>query len=177
MKIIQTNINDLYVIQPKVFFDDRGYFFESFNEQEFNKKFPYINFCQDNIVKSKKNVLRGLHFQSGSFSQSKLVTVIKGKILDIVVDLRKTEKTYGKIFKCILSEKNNLSIFVPKGFAHGYLTLSDEACVLYKVDNYYSPKHEKGILYNDDFLKIDWGIKHSKIIISEKDKSLEKYNW
>ena len=172
MKIIRTNINDLYVIQPKVFFDDRGYFFESFNEQEFNKKFPYINFCQDNESKSSFGVLRGLHYQLSPRAQTKLVRVIKGKILDVAVDIRKGSPTFGAYFSVELSEENKKQLLIPRGFAHGFVVLSEEAILSYKVDNYYDQKLDKGIIFNDTDLNIDWKLKEDDLKLSEKDKKL-----
>ena len=122
-------------------------------------------------------MLRGLHFQKEPYSQSKLVSVSFGKILDVVVDIRKDSDNYGKYFSCVLSSQNHESLFIPRGFAHGYLTLSDSAIINYQVDNYYNPEAEDGIPYNDEFLNIDWGIQMSKIIISEKDKNIKPFIW
>ena len=136
-----------------------------------------INFCQENLVISSKYVLRGLHFQKAPYHQSKLISVISGKIMDIAVDIRKESKTYGKYFSCVLSDFDNKSIFVPKGFAHGYLSMSDNTIVNYKVDNYYNPKYEAGISYDDKYLDIDWGCSFDKIIISKKDLEINQYIW
>lgn len=141
-----------------------------------NLKSP-INFCQDNLVYSKKNVLRGLHFQKEPYSQSKFVYVSFGEILDVVVDMRKHSPTYANNFSIMLSSENNKSILIPKGFAHGYLTLSEKAVVNYKVDNYYNEEYDSGFKYNDPFLNIDWKISPKDIIISEKDNKLEYFNW
>jgi len=177
LKISETKFQDLVVIENQSFNDDRGFFYESFRsdfiEKYFNKK---ILFCQDNIVKSNKNVLRGLHYQDPN-SQSKLITVLKGEILDIAVDIRKKSKTYGKYFSILLSEKNNKSLFVPKGFAHGYLSLESNTLVHYKVDSYYNKSTEKGIRYDDPFLNIDWGLNIENIIISDKDRLFKPYQW
>lgn len=178
MKFETTKFEDLIIIKHNVFFDDRGFFKESYKNLLNDKLSISKNgFCQENIVKSKKNVLRGLHYQTGKYAQSKLITVNHGKILDIAVDLRKKSKTYGKYFSYILSSEIHESLFIPKDFAHGYLTLSSEAVVVYKVDNYYTPEMEKRISYNDKFLNIDWGVSKSNLIISKKDKKLNDYSW
>ena len=178
MRFETTKFKDLIIIKHNVFFDDRGFFKESYKNLLNDKLFISKNgFCQENIVKSKKNVLRGLHYQTGKYAQSKLITVNHGKILDIAVDLRKKSKTYGKYFSYILSSEIHESLFIPKDFAHGYLTLSSEAVIVYKVDNYYSPEMEKRISYNDKFLNIDWGVSEGNLIISKKDKELNDYSW
>jgi len=170
MKYQTTTFDGLIILEPKFFKDARGRFEESYNQSEFEKIIKSkINFCQDNQSVSKKNVLRGLHYQEHPYEQSKLVKVIHGSICDVVVDLRKKSNTFGQHFKIVLSKENNLQLFVPKGFAHGFLALEEETVVLYKVDNFYNQKSEKCILFNDTTLKIDWGIEKSKIIISEKD--------
>ena len=177
MKITETKFQNLIIIKNESFNDDRGVFYESYRfdivEKYFNEK---IFFCQDNIVKSKKNVLRGLHYQYPN-SQSKLISVLKGKILDIAVDIRKKSKTYGQFFSLVLSAENNKSLFVPKGFAHGYLSLESDTLVHYKVDSYYDQSSEKGIRYDDPFLNIDWGISIENMIISEKDRLLKPFQW
>lgn len=169
MKIQKTPIKDLFVIKPNIFFDDRGYFFESYNYKEFNKV-TKVNFVQDNQSLSQGGVLRGLHFQSPPYDQSKLVSCIKGKVLDVAVDIRKKSKTYGKYFSVILSSTNKKQLFIPKGFAHGFLVLSKKAIFSYKVDNYYSSSHDSGILWNDPKINIDWKLSSDKLIISKKDK-------
>ena len=178
MKLIATNFEDLILIKQNIFIDNRGYFKENFKveylEKFLNKK---IEFCQQNSVKSKKYVLRVLHFQKKPSAQSKLISISHGKILDIAVDIRKGYSTYGKYFSYVLDAEKNESLFIPKGFAHGYLTLSDYALVNYSVDNYYNPNLESGILYNDGFINIDWGIHESKLIISKKDKNQKTFNW
>ena len=178
MKLIKTEFKDLIIIKHKVINDYRGQFKETFkiNQLEIitNTK---LNFCQENSVKSYQNVLRGLHFQNEPFAQSKLITVNEGKILDIAVDIRKNSETYGKYFSYILSSESHESLFIPKGFAHGYLTLSETAKLNYKVDNYYNPDFEAGIVYNDSFLEIDWGVDEKKLIISEKDKNQNSFKW
>lgn len=172
MIIKPTIIPDVKLITPKVFEDDRGYFFESFRQDLFEKEIGKINFCQDNESKSTYGVLRGLHFQLPPFSQSKLVRVVKGKVLDVAVDIRKSSKYYGQYVAVELSDENKLQMFIPQGFAHAYLVLSEEAIFQYKVDNYYSPKHDRGIIYNDPDINITLPIPESELVISEKDKKL-----
>ena len=178
MKLIKTELKDLTIIKHNVFFDERGCFKEIFVKEKLekfiNKK---INFCQQNCVKSNLNVLRGLHFQREPFEQSKLVSVEQGKILDVVVDIRKDSQTYGRYLSYILSSEKHESIFIPRGFAHGYLTLSKTATINYLVDNYYNKSFEDGISFNDHFLNIDWGIDLDKIICSEKDKNYKTFEW
>lgn len=174
MKIEKTNLQDCFVIEPKIFGDARGYFFESFNKQVFEKQTGLtVNFVQDNEAFSNRGVLRGLHFQKGEFAQAKLVRVIKGKVLDVAVDIRPNSKTYGKHFSIILSEENKKQLFVPRGFAHGYSVLEDNTIFAYKCDNYYHPKEEGGIIYNDIDLSIDWLLKVDETILSKKDKQLK----
>lgn len=173
MKIIKTSINGLVVIEPKIFYDSRGYFFESYNQYQFLKKLGDFNFVQDNESKSSKGVLRGFHFQKPPYEQAKLVRCIKGKVLDIALDLRKNSSTYGKYEKVILSEENKKQFFIPRGFAHAFLVLSETAIFSYKVDNVYAPNFESGVIWNDPSLFINWGLDDSKLIISEKDKKLE----
>ena len=178
MEIEKTNIEGLVIFHPKIFNDERGYFFESYNKKSLMKFLPKVNFVQDNESKSSYGVLRGLHFQKPPFEQSKLVRVIKGKVLDVALDLRKKSKTFGSYQSVILSEENKKQFFIPKGFAHGFLVLSNYAIFSYKVDNYYNKESESGIRYNDKELNIDWKICESEIIVSEKDKqlySLKKY--
>lgn len=171
MEFIRTKIQDVFICKPKVFGDERGYFCETFKKAALEKFIgKEINFCQDNEAKSSLNVLRGLHYQLPPFAQSKLVRVIKGKVLDIVVDIRKSSPTYGKHVSVELSEENKLQLFVPKGFAHGYLTLEEGTIFSYKVDNYYSKETERGIMYNDALLNIKWENNEIPFLISEKDK-------
>lgn len=171
MKFIRTNLPEVILCKPTVFKDDRGYFYEVFKKESFEEFIGYkVDFCQDNEAKSSKGVLRGLHYQLPPFAQSKLVRVIKGKVLDVVVDIRKNSKTFGEKVIIELSEENKYQLFVPKGFAHGYLTLSDDTIFCYKVDAYYNQKAERGILFNDTELAIDWNFPADKLIISEKDK-------
>jgi len=168
--IIQTAIPDVKIIDPSIHKDDRGYFYESYNKKLFDKDLASIDFIQDNESYSKKNVLRGLHFQKPPYEQSKLVRVIKGKIQDVVVDLRKESPTYLKYVSEVLSDENKKQIFVPKGFAHGFLVLSKYAIISYKVDAPYNTKSETGILYNDPLISIKWMQNESKFILSKKDK-------
>tara|TARA_Y100001970_G_scaffold290789_1_gene425742 strand:+ start:1971 stop:2501 length:531 start_codon:yes stop_codon:yes gene_type:complete len=172
INIIDTKINDVKIIEPKVHNDSRGYFFESYNEKEFHKKIGKINFVQDNESKSSFGVLRGLHFQKKPYEQSKLVRVIKGEIQDIAVDLRKNSKTYLDYVSVFLNDTNKKQFFIPKGFGHGFLVLSKQAIVTYKVDNFFNPKYESGIIYNDKTLKINWELDDTKIILSDKDRGL-----
>jgi dTDP-4-dehydrorhamnose 3,5-epimerase len=176
MELITTNLKDCFVIKPAVFTDPRGYFFESFNEQRFNNLTSLnVHFVQDNQSFSTYGVLRGLHFQKGEHAQAKLVRVMKGKVLDVAVDLRETSPTYGQHFSILLSAENNLQLFIPRGFAHGFVVLSEEAEFFYKCDNYYNKTAEGGILYNDTDLAINWGIPQEDIIVSEKDRYLERF--
>ncbi len=172
MKLIKTNIEGLIVLEPTIFEDDRGYFIESYNQKKVNKLLGDILFVQDNESKSSRGVLRGLHFQPPPFSQAKLFRCIEGEILDVAVDLRTRSNTYGQFETTLLSDKNKNQIFIPKGFAHGFVTLSEFAIVSYKVDNYYDQNYQSGILWNDRDLNIDWKINHNEIILSEKDKNL-----
>ena len=172
MKFNETNISGLVIIEPKVFNDTRGYFFEPYNKKKFDKHFGITNFVQDNESKSVYGVLRGFHFQKPPFQQAKLVRCIEGKVLDIAVDLRKNSCTYGKYEKVILSAENKKQFFIPRGFAHAFLVLSKSAIFSYKVDNYYNSELDSGIIWNDPNLSIDWGVIESELIISQKDKNL-----
>ena len=170
MEYIKTEIEGVWVIEPKVFNDQRGYFFEAFKQAEFDEHIGHhVEFIQDNESKSSFGVLRGLHYQKGEHSQAKLVRVIKGKVIDVAVDLRKSSPTFGKYVAVELSEDNKRQFFIPRGFAHGFLVLSDEAIFTYKVDNVYAPQHEAGICWNDPQLNIKWPIDPTKIITSQKD--------
>ena len=175
MKVEQTSIKDLVVIEPEIFYDSRGYFFESYNQNLFIKKLGDFKFVQDNESKSSKGVLRGFHFQKPPFEQAKLVRCIEGEVLDVALDLRKNSSTYGKYEKVILSEDNKKQFFIPRGFAHAFLVLSETAICSYKVDNIYVPKFDSGIIWNDPSLLINWGIDDSKLIISDKDKNLDMF--
>ncbi|WP_022671117.1 dTDP-4-dehydrorhamnose 3,5-epimerase [Hippea alviniae] len=171
MRFIKTEIEGVVIIEPKVFGDDRGYFMETFRQDLFEKNVAKINFVQDNESKSKKGVLRGLHYQLPPYAQSKLIRVIKGKILDVAVDIRRNSQTFKKYMAVELSDENKRQLFIPQGFAHGFLVLSDEAIVVYKVDNYYSPKHDKSIRFDDPEINIDWQFPKDKIIVSDKDRN------
>ena len=170
MKINKTFIEDLLIIEPQLFKDDRGFFYESYNKNNLDKVINIV-FVQDNESKSNRGVIRGLHFQLPPFEQSKLVRCVCGKILDVVVDLRTNSKTFGKSFSIELTSENNKQLFVPKGFAHGFQVLSDEAIVNYKVDNFYNPKSDSGIIWNDKDLSVDWNL-DIKPVISVKDLKL-----
>ena len=172
MKFIETKISDLIIIEPTVFGDTRGYFLESYNQKKFEEVVGKISFVQDNESKSYKGVLRGLHFQKPPFQQAKLVRCIEGEVLDVAVDIRKNSKTYGKHISVLLSGENKRQLFVPRGFAHGFLVLSDSAIFAYKVDNIYAPDHDAGIRWNDKELNIQWGIEDGEVIVSEKDAEL-----
>lgn len=169
MKIIKTEIPDLYIIEPKVFEDERGYFFESYNRIKLLEQDIHINFVQDNQSKSSYGVLRGLHYQLNPKPQTKLVRVIHGTIWDVAVDMRKNSPTYGKWFGCELSAENKRQLLIPVGFAHGFSVISQEAVVFYKCDEFYSPQDERGVIYNDPYLNIDWKVPASKTILSAKD--------
>lgn len=170
MTVIETEIEGVVIIEPKVFVDERGYFFESFLQKEFEEKVCKTTFVQDNESKSTYGTLRGLHFQKMPYTQSKLVRVVKGRVLDIAVDIRKDSLSFGKHIAAELSGENKLQLFVPRGFAHGFVVLSEEAIFQYKCDNYYAPQSEGGIMWNDPALNIDWQIPEQDIILSDKDK-------
>jgi dTDP-4-dehydrorhamnose 3,5-epimerase len=171
MPFKETGIQGLLLFEPKVITDERGYFYESFNEKIFIEAGIHAHFVQDNQSYSKLNTIRGLHYQLNPNAQSKLVRVIQGEVLDVAVDLRKNSPTYGKHFSVILSSENHLQLYIPRGFAHGYSVLSDTAIFFYKCDGYYNKSSERGILYNDTTLNIDWMIDERAAIVSEKDKS------
>ncbi|MBD0404480.1 dTDP-4-dehydrorhamnose 3,5-epimerase [Flammeovirga sp. EKP202] len=175
MKITETKIKDLVIIEPKVFEDDRGYFMESFKQGWFEENFPHIKFIQENESKSNYGVLRGLHFQKPPFEQTKLVRVIQGEVLDVAVDLRKNSPTYGQHESIILSSDNKKQFLVPRGFAHGFIVLSESAIFSYKVDNPYAPDHDSGILWNDSNLNIDWLLQQDDIKLSKKDMLLNNF--
>lgn len=170
MKVIKTKLEGVVIIEPQVFFDDRGYFFESFSQQRFNEQVAPITFVQDNESKSSYGVLRGLHFQKPPFAQSKLVRVVKGKVLDVAVDLRKDSLTFGQYESVVLSEENKRQFFIPQGFAHGFAVLSEEAIFQYKCDNYYAPQSEGSVRWNDPTIAIDWQLPEKDIILSAKDE-------
>ena len=170
MKVIKTKLEGVVIIEPQVFFDDRGYFFESFSQQRFNEQVAPITFVQDNESKSSYGVLRGLHFQKPPFAQSKLVRVVKGKVLDVAVDLRKGSPSFGQYESVVLSEENKRQFFIPQGFAHGFAVLSEEAIFQYKCDNYYAPQSEGSVRWNDPTIGIDWQLPEKDIILSAKDE-------
>ncbi|MBP3534193.1 MAG: dTDP-4-dehydrorhamnose 3,5-epimerase [Alistipes sp.] len=171
MEVIKTEIEGVVIIEPKIFGDERGYFFESFNAAEFARKVGVNTvFVQDNESKSKYGVLRGLHFQKGEFAQSKLVRVVEGRVIDVAVDIRRGSPTFGKHVAVELSKENKRQLFIPRGFAHGFAVLSEEAVFQYKCDNLYAPDHEGAIAWNDPKIGIDWQIRPEDAILSEKDK-------
>jgi len=169
MEIIETPIKDLFIIKPRVFADARGFFFESYNETNYKAAGIDMHFCQDNQSKSSYGVIRGLHYQLNPQSQSKLVSVVQGSVWDVAVDLRKNSPTFGQWYGVELTEENHLQFLVPQGFAHGFSVLSETAVFTYKCDDFYSPTLERGIMYNDPALAIDWKIPADKAIISDKD--------
>lgn len=173
MKVVSTDIEDLFIIEPQVFGDSRGWFMESWSQKKMEEAGLFYNFVQDNHSFSAiKGTLRGLHFQKGSSSQAKLVRCVRGAVLDVAVDLRKNSKTYKKWVGCILSEENKKQFLIPRGFAHGFLTLTDNVEFVYKADNYYDPQADRNIIWNDEEINIDWGIENP--ILSEKDKKAPK---
>lgn len=170
MKVTRTTIEGLLIIEPKVFTDQRGYFSETYRRKEFTEKVSDTHFVQDNESYSTRGVLRGLHFQKEPFAQAKLVRTVMGEVLDVAVDLRKGSPTFGKHSAIRLSGNNKRQLFIPRGFAHGFIVLSDDAILQYKCDNYYAPDHEGALLWNDPELEIDWTLPEEEIILSEKDK-------
>ena len=173
MKFIKQSIPDVVLIQPNIHYDDRGYFVETFRQDLLEKMIGYVvNFVQDNQSKSTQGVLRGLHYQQPPYGQSKLVKVINGRVLDVAVDIRKDSHFFGQHVSVELNEDNQHQLFIPKGFAHGFVVLSQQATFAYKVDNYYAPEYEKGIAFDDEQLNINWQLPTSKLIISDKDKEL-----
>lgn len=176
MQIEATDFVGLYVITPRVFNDDRGYFFESYNDSVFkNKHGMDFTWVQDNQSHSTYGVVRGLHMQKAPHAQTKLIRVLQGEILDVVVDMRKNEKTFGKVFSIVLSAENKKQLFIPKGFVHGFSVLSETADVMYKIDDFYHKESEVGIFYNDTSLNIDWKIPVDKQLVSEKDLVLPSF--
>jgi dTDP-4-dehydrorhamnose 3,5-epimerase len=170
MQFIPTNLEGCFVLEPTVFKDERGYFMESFNEKTFQKGVGHdVHFVQDNQSFSSKGVLRGLHYQTGNYAQAKLVRVLQGEVLDVAVDLRPESKTHGEYFSVLLSAENNKQLFVPRGFAHGFLVTSDTATFFYKCDNFYNKESEGGLMYNDPTVNINWNFPTENCIISEKD--------
>ena len=170
MEVIKTDIEGVVIIEPRIFKDDRGYFYESFSQREFEEKVCRTTFVQDNQSKSSYGVVRGLHFQKPPYSQSKLVRCIKGAVLDVAVDIRKGSPTFGKYVPVELTEDNHRQFFVPRGFAHGFAVLSEEAVFQYKCDNFYNKESEGSVAWNDQELAIDWRIPVEKVLLSEKDK-------
>ncbi|MBX2841052.1 MAG: dTDP-4-dehydrorhamnose 3,5-epimerase [Flammeovirgaceae bacterium] len=174
MQVEETHLSGCFVIKPKIFRDPRGYFFESYNQEKFEKGTgKKINFVQDNQSQSSYGVIRGLHYQLDPYAQAKLVTVLEGKVLDVCVDVRMDSPTYGQHFGIELSAENKFQLFIPRGFAHGFVVLSETAIFQYKCDNFYAPQVESGIIFNDPEINIDWKIPHDHLIISEKDKHLK----
>lgn len=169
MEVIKTDIDGVVIIEPEVFGDNRGYFFESFSERDFNAQVREVKFVQDNESKSRFGVLRGLHFQKPPHAQSKLVRVVKGAVLDVAVDIRKGSPTFGQHVAVKLTEDNHRQFFIPRGFAHGFIVLTDEVIFQYKCDNFYAPQHEGAIAWDDTDLNIDWRVPADKIFLSEKD--------
>ncbi len=176
VELIETPLKDCFLLKPSIFRDERGLFYETYNQKVFEKITGLkIDFVQDNQSISSYGVLRGLHFQRGEMAQAKLVRVIKGKVLDIVVDIRKDSETFGKSFSIILDAVENLQLFVPRGFAHGFITLSEQSIFSYKCDNFYDKAAESGIIYNDATLALDWHLPKDDFIISEKDLQLPSF--
>jgi dTDP-4-dehydrorhamnose 3,5-epimerase len=173
LELQKTPLNDCFILKPSVFRDERGLFYETYNQKIFEKTTGLnVDFVQDNQSISSKGVLRGLHFQNGEMAQAKLVRVVKGTVLDIVVDIRKNSETFGKSFSVILDDVEHLQLFVPRGFAHGFITLSEQSIFSYKCDNYYDKASESGIIYNDATLALDWHLPKEEFIISAKDLEL-----
>lgn len=170
MELIETSIKGVVLLQPRLFGDDRGYFFESYSQRDFENQVCKTTFVQDNESKSCYGVLRGLHFQKPPYAQSKLVRVVKGKVLDVAVDIRKGSPTFGKHVSVELSGENKRQFFIPRGFAHGFAVLSEEAVFQYKCDNFYAPECEGALAWNDPDLEIDWQLPAEKVILSEKDR-------
>ena len=171
MNIVETEIKGVFIIEPKVFGDNRGYFFESFSHREFESVIGPVTFVQDNQSKSSYGVVRGLHFQKPPHAQAKLVRVVKGKVLDVAVDLRKDSPTFGKYMAVELSDENHRQVFIPKGFAHGFSVLSEEAVFQYKCDEYYAPESEAAIAWDDQDLNIDWKVPAEDVVLSAKDRN------
>jgi dTDP-4-dehydrorhamnose 3,5-epimerase len=175
MQIIQTGLPDLLIIKPRIFEDNRGYFFESYNQNKFRENGLHYSFVQDNESLSTLGIIRGLHYQLAPYAQAKLIRVIYGSVFDVAVDLRENSSTYGQWYGCELSAENKEQLLVPRGFAHGFSVLSDKAIVFYKCDNFYHPESERGINYRDPFLNIDWKTEPEKAIVSAKDKVLPDF--
>ena len=177
MRAEQTLLHDCYIIHDHLISDDRGFFFESFNEKKFaDATGLHVHFVQDNQSRSKKGVLRGLHYQKGHHSQAKLVRVLRGKVIDVAVDLRKSSPTFGQTYSIELTDTSNTQLFIPRGFAHGFVVLSDTADFFYKCDNFYNKEADGGIIYNDAHLNIDWKLPATQLLISEKDALLPAFD-
>lgn len=180
MNVIETSIPGVVILEPRLFRDERGYFFESFSQREFTEKVCNTTFVQDNESKSSYGVLRGLHFQKPPYAQSKLVRVVKGAVLDVAVDIRRSSPTFGQHVAVELTEDNHLQFFIPRGFAHGFAVLTDEVIFQYKCDNFYAPQSEGALAWDDPDLGIDWRLPAEKVILSEKDRHhprLKDANW
>ncbi|MCR5709394.1 MAG: dTDP-4-dehydrorhamnose 3,5-epimerase [Bacteroidales bacterium] len=176
MNYIKTDIEGPWIVEPRVFGDNRGYFFESFSLRDFVEHVGPVDFVQDNeSLSAKKGVLRGLHFQKGDKAQAKLLRVVRGSVLDVAVDIRPGSPTFGKSVSVVLSGENKLQFFIPRGFAHGFLTLEDDTVFQYKCDNYYAPESEGSYRWNDPFFAVDWGVSPEEIILSEKDSKAPFY--
>ena len=176
MQVEETFLKGCYVVTPKVYRDERGYFFESFNKTYFEEQTGLaVSFVQDNQSLSSKGVLRGLHFQEGDYAQAKLVRVVKGKVLDVCVDLRKESTTFGQHFSIVLDDKEHKQLYTPKGFAHGFLVLEDQTIFSYKCDDFYHKESERGIIYNDPDIGISWDLPTNELILSERDRKLPTF--
>lgn len=178
MEFLRTDLEGVFIIEPQIFEDNRGYFFESYSKREFEKNGLYYDFVQDNQSKSSYGTIRGLHFQKGEFAQTKLVRVLEGRVLDVAVDIRFKSPTFGKYIGVELSAQNNKQLLIPRGFAHGFVVLSETAIFSYKCDNFYNKESEGGIIFNDKILNINWAIDLNKALLSEKDlksQSFEEY--
>lgn len=169
MKIIETTIPGVVIIEPHVFGDERGYFFESYSQSEFERLVGPVRFVQDNESFSRYGVLRGLHFQKGEFAQAKLVRAVQGEVLDVAVDIRKGSPTFGKYVSVLLSGDNHRQLFIPRGFAHGFAVLSQQALFQYKCDNFYAPQHEGSVAWNDPDIAVDWKLPEQDVVLSQKD--------
>lgn len=176
MKVVETGIEGLRILEPRLFSDERGYFFESYNRKSFEEIGIDVSFVQDNESLSSYGTLRGLHLQQNEFAQAKLVRVVKGRVLDVALDLRLDSPTFGQHFSCEISDENKRMFFLPRGFAHGFVVLSESAVFQYKCDNFYSPQNEDGIIWNDPDLKIDWIVPNSQVILSSKDQKLPSFS-
>lgn len=176
MKFTEQELEGVWVIEPKVFLDERGYFMESFKREVFEQHIGVVNFIQDNESKSTRGVLRGLHYQTGDYAQAKLVRALQGSVLDVVVDLRKSSPTFGKHIAVELTDENKKQLYIPRGFAHGFLVLSEVAIFSYKVDNVYAPSHEASLLWSDPTVNIDWQIDEKELLLSAKDKSGKRFS-